>query len=109
MAERLGVSQRTVQRYDQGATLKPHKRLQAALDTAAVQEWQPRVRAQARVHTTSSGELAVEPRAADGSEAVDDSADDGRTRQIAVRASPTAATTPSPPRRPERRMKSFAR
>ncbi|WTH73603.1 HTH domain-containing protein (plasmid) [Streptomyces sp. NBC_01238] len=48
LADRLGVSTRTVERYRAGKLTKPQKRLQAALVEATESEWQPQVRAQAR-------------------------------------------------------------
>ncbi|MFE6744124.1 telomere-protecting terminal protein Tpg [Streptomyces tubercidicus] len=90
VAERLGVSQRTVQRYRQGSSSKPHKRLQAALETETAQEWQPQVRAQARAHAAATGGLRIETRAVFGFSGARGSSDDGRTRRIAIRASPSA-------------------
>ncbi|MEU9489316.1 hypothetical protein AB0D83_37770 [Streptomyces decoyicus] len=79
-----------MQRYRQGASSKPHKRLQAALETETVQEWQPQVRAQARAHAATTGGLRIETRAVFGFSGARGSSDDGRTRQITVRASPSA-------------------
>ncbi|MEU0633833.1 helix-turn-helix domain-containing protein [Streptomyces sp. NPDC005989] len=44
LAERLGVSRKTVQRYLSGASTKPNKRLQAALVQETESEWQPQIR-----------------------------------------------------------------
>ncbi|MGA4953782.1 telomere-protecting terminal protein Tpg [Streptomyces lydicamycinicus] len=90
VAERLGVSQRTVQRYRQGASSRPHKRLQEALETETVQEWQPQVRAQVRAHAATMGGLRIETRAVFGFSGPRGSSDCGRTRQISVRASASA-------------------
>ncbi|MEK8141922.1 HTH domain-containing protein [Streptomyces sp. M10(2022)] len=49
LAERLGVSRRTVERYRAEKLTTPQKRLQAALVEETESEWQPQVRAQ-RAH-----------------------------------------------------------
>ena len=59
LAERLGVSRKTVQRYLSGASTKPNKRLQEALVQETESEWQPQVRAQARQRAASSGGLVI--------------------------------------------------
>ncbi|MEV6742673.1 HTH domain-containing protein [Streptomyces sp. NPDC051104] len=43
LAERLGVSRKTVERYLSGASKKPQKRLRAALVKETEAEWQPQV------------------------------------------------------------------
>ncbi|MFE7935668.1 telomere-protecting terminal protein Tpg, partial [Streptomyces sp. NPDC057456] len=63
LAERLGVSRKTVQRYLSGASTKPNKRLQEALVQETESEWQPQVRAQARQRATSSRGLVISCRA----------------------------------------------
>ncbi len=54
LAERLGVSRRTVERYRAGKLTTPQKRLQAALVEETESEWQPQVRAQARAKASTS-------------------------------------------------------
>ncbi|MGW3304933.1 telomere-protecting terminal protein Tpg, partial [Streptomyces rubiginosohelvolus] len=53
LAERLGVSRRTVERYRAGALTTPQKRLQAALVEETESEWQPQVRAQGRAQAAN--------------------------------------------------------
>ncbi|MFC7924761.1 telomere-protecting terminal protein Tpg [Streptomyces cinereoruber] len=62
VAERLGTSRRTVERYLAGKLTKPQKRLQAALVEATESEWQPQVRAQAR----AGGDLQGDDAGGDG-------------------------------------------
>jgi transcriptional regulator with XRE-family HTH domain len=90
LAERLGVSRRTVQRYRAGQLTKPQKKLQAALVEETESEWQPQVRAQAREEAATSGGMMVYVVAYFGFTA-SGSADDGRERHITTPISPTYA------------------
>ncbi|MFJ1829317.1 telomere-protecting terminal protein Tpg [Streptomyces sp. NPDC087532] len=81
LADRLGVSRKTVQRYLSGASTKPNKRLQEALVQEAESEWQPQVRAQARQRATTSGGLVIKFRASLGFTA-NGSSDDARVRDL---------------------------
>ncbi|MFF7986946.1 telomere-protecting terminal protein Tpg [Streptomyces sp. NPDC007901] len=90
LAERLGISQRTVQRYRTGQLKKPQKRLQAALVEETATEWQPQVRAQARERAATSGGMHVKVYAYFGFEA-SGSSDDGRERFITTAIPPTHA------------------
>ncbi|MET9468041.1 terminal protein [Streptomyces sp. NPDC006544] len=83
LAERVGTSTRTIERYRAGKLKKPQKRLQAALVEATESEWQPQVRAQA---STSRG-MMVEVTAYFGFTCTG-SSDDGRERQITTDISP---------------------
>ncbi|MGW8985174.1 telomere-protecting terminal protein Tpg [Streptomyces parvus] len=90
LAERLGVSRKTVQRYLSGASTKPNKRLQAALVEETELEWQPQVRAQARQRAASSGGLVISCRAYFGL-GPEGTSDAGRVRDITVAVSPSHA------------------
>ncbi|MEW2623571.1 HTH domain-containing protein [Streptomyces sp. NPDC048106] len=90
LAERLGVSRKTVQRYLSGASTKPNKRLQAALVRETESEWQPQVRAQARQRAASSGGLVISCRAYFGL-GPEGTSDAGRVRDITVAVSPSRA------------------
>lgn len=87
LAERLGVSRRTVERYRAGKLKTPQKRLQAALVEETESEWQPQVRAQARERAATSGGMSVEVTAYFGFTCTG-SSDDGRERQITTDISP---------------------
>ncbi|WP_329028435.1 telomere-protecting terminal protein Tpg [Streptomyces sp. NBC_00690] len=87
VAERLGASRRTVERYRAGKVTKPQKRLQAALVEATESEWQPQVRARARQQASTSSGMVVEVTAYFGF-ACKGSSDDGRERQITTDISP---------------------
>ncbi|MGJ5899292.1 telomere-protecting terminal protein Tpg [Streptomyces niveiscabiei] len=88
LAERLGVSRRTVERYRAGSLKTPQKRLQAALVEETESEWQPQVRAQAREQASTSSGMMVEVTAYFGFTA-SGSSDDGRIRTITTPISPT--------------------
>ncbi|MGO1025725.1 telomere-protecting terminal protein Tpg [Streptomyces rubiginosohelvolus] len=90
LAERLGVSRKTVQRYLSGASTKPNKRLKAALVEETESEWQPQVRAQARQRAASSGGLVISCRAYFGL-GPEGTSDAGRVRDITVAVSPSHA------------------
>lgn len=90
LAERLGVSRKTVQRYLSGASTKPNKRLQAALVQETESEWQPQVRARARQRAASSGGLVISCRAYFGF-GPEGTSDAGRVRDITVDVSPSHA------------------
>ncbi|MFD7667810.1 telomere-protecting terminal protein Tpg [Streptomyces sp. NPDC059788] len=90
LAERLGVSRKTVQRYLSGASAKPNKRLQETLIHETESEWQPQVRAQARQRAVSSGGLVITFRATLGFTA-NGSSDDARPRDLSIAVSPSHA------------------
>lgn len=83
LAERLGISRKTVQRYLSGASVKPNKRLQEVLVQETESEWQPQVRAQAKQRAASSVGLAISCRAYFGF-GPDGTSDAGRVRDVSV-------------------------
>ncbi|MFF4227468.1 telomere-protecting terminal protein Tpg [Streptomyces abikoensis] len=87
LAERLGVSRKTVQRYLSGASTKPNKRLQQALTQETESEWQPQVRAHARQRAATSGGLVISCRAYFGF-GPDGTSDAGRVRDLSVAVAP---------------------
>ncbi|MGY3676421.1 telomere-protecting terminal protein Tpg [Streptomyces sp. TE33382] len=90
LAERLGVSRRTVERYRAGKLTTPQKRLQAALVEETESEWQPQVRAQVREQAATSNGMMVDVTAHFGFTCTG-SSDDGRERSITTAISPTYA------------------
>ncbi|MGV9844800.1 telomere-protecting terminal protein Tpg [Streptomyces fungicidicus] len=88
LAERVGTSTRTIERYRAGKLKKPQKRLQAALVEATESEWQPQVRARAREQASTSSGMMVEVTAYFGF-TCSGSSDDGRIRTITTPISPT--------------------
>ncbi|MEU8465788.1 terminal protein [Streptomyces sp. NPDC029003] len=90
LAERLGVSRRTVERYRAGTLTTPQKRLQAALVEETESEWQPQVRAQVREQASTNSGMMVDVTAYFGFVGKG-SSDDGRERSITTDISPTYA------------------
>ncbi|MET9017041.1 HTH domain-containing protein [Streptomyces olivaceoviridis] len=88
LAERLGVSRRTVERYRAGTLTAPQKRLRAALVEGTESEWQPQVRAQARHQAAASSGIMVDVTAYFGFTWTG-SSNDGRERTITTAISPT--------------------
>ncbi|QTA36766.1 hypothetical protein JHY03_69820 (plasmid) [Streptomyces sp. CA-256286] len=93
LAERLGVSRRTVERYRAGKLTPPQKHLEAALVEKTESAWQPQVRAKAREQASTSGGIMVHVVAYFGFTA-SGSSDDGRERHI------TTAVLAAPEHRP---------
>ncbi|MEU0273771.1 terminal protein [Streptomyces sp. NPDC006307] len=89
LAERLGVSRRTVERYRAGQLTQPQK-LQAALVEETESEWQPQVKARAREQAATSTGMMVRVVAHFGFTA-NGSSGDGRERTILTPISPTYA------------------
>ncbi|MFF4756634.1 telomere-protecting terminal protein Tpg [Streptomyces sp. NPDC002514] len=90
LAERVGTSTRTIERYRAAKLKKPQKRLQAALVEATESEWQPQVRARAREQASTSSGMMVEVAAYFGF-TCSGSSDDGRLRTITTPISPIYA------------------
>ncbi|MGA5823486.1 telomere-protecting terminal protein Tpg [Kitasatospora sp. NPDC094028] len=91
LAARLGVSQRTVQRYRAGTVTKPRTAAREALQDETCEHWQEDVRAQVREHAANSGGLTIETRARFGFDAGAGTSDDPRRRQITQHVSPAHA------------------
>ncbi|SEO62607.1 telomere-protecting terminal protein Tpg [Actinacidiphila rubida] len=82
VAQRLQVSQRTVERYVKGTLRHPRPELAARLEREVRKDWQPRVRARARRHAATSGGIVVETRAQFGYTGAPGSSDQDRMRLL---------------------------
>ncbi|MEV6400055.1 XRE family transcriptional regulator [Streptomyces sp. NPDC051907] len=91
VALRLGVSQRTVERYLTGQFKHPRKDLAARMAAEVRRDWQPRVRQRAQKAAASTGGLVIETRARFGFTAAPGSTDDGRVRRITQHLPPAYA------------------
>jgi transcriptional regulator with XRE-family HTH domain len=91
VAGRLGVSQRTVERYLKGQLRRPRRDLAARLEREVRRDWQPRVQQRAKKHAAVSGGIVVETRARFGFTAAPGSTDDGRMRRITQHLPPVYA------------------
>ncbi|MGW7440882.1 telomere-protecting terminal protein Tpg [Streptomyces sp. NPDC054849] len=91
VAEELGVSQRSVERYRKGDRKTPPKAVADRIDTAVRARWQPVVRARRRKEAAISTGITVETRARFGYTAPVGSTDDGRMRRLTVHLPPLYA------------------
>jgi len=88
VADRLAVSQRTVERYLKGTLRRPRRELAARLEREVRRDWQPRVRARARTRAATSDGIVVETRARLGYSGAPGSTDEDRTRLLTQRLPP---------------------
>ncbi|MFF4450913.1 telomere-protecting terminal protein Tpg [Streptomyces sp. NPDC001502] len=86
VAARLGVTQRTVQRYLKGDRA-PNAKAAAALEREVRKDWQPKVKARAEKQAAARG-IVVETRARFGFRAPAGTTDDGRLRRITQHITP---------------------
>ncbi|MCH0561351.1 hypothetical protein [Streptomyces sp. MUM 16J] len=84
VAQEIGVSQRSVERYRKGERKHPPKDIAAKIDDAVRQRWQPQVRKRRRKQAATTG-ITVETRARFGYTAPVGTTDDGRFRRLTVR------------------------
>ncbi|AOP48154.1 telomere-protecting terminal protein Tpg [Streptomyces lydicus] len=82
VAELLGVSQRTVERYVKAQIKRPRPELAARMEREVRRRWQPRVRERARKRAATTGGIVIETRARFGFTAAPGTTDDGRIRRI---------------------------
>ncbi|WP_333732564.1 telomere-protecting terminal protein Tpg [Streptomyces sp. IBSBF 3010] len=82
VAEVLGVSQRTVERYVAGTLRRPRQDLRDRMGREVAQRWQPQVRARARARAGSTDGLVIYTRARFGYTAAPGTTDDARIRDI---------------------------
>lgn len=89
VAQRLGVSARTVQRYATGQIKSPRADVAQRLEAAVRERWQPRVRQRALRRAAGAG-VVVETRAQFGFTAAPGTTDDARQRRITQHLPPDA-------------------
>ncbi|MGW7528763.1 telomere-protecting terminal protein Tpg [Streptomyces sp. NPDC054783] len=82
VAELLGISQRTVERYVTGQLKHPRPELAARLEREVRSRWQPQVRARAKQRAVSTDGLVFATRARFGFTAAPGTTDDARVRDI---------------------------
>ncbi|MGW2331692.1 telomere-protecting terminal protein Tpg [Streptomyces sp. NPDC001700] len=91
VAEALGVSQRTVERYVAGKLKRPRRDLRARIEREVKRRWQPQIRAKARKKAASTDGLVVSTRARFGFTAAPGTTDDARIRDITQALPPVYA------------------
>ncbi|MFG2887375.1 telomere-protecting terminal protein Tpg [Streptomyces sp. NPDC048297] len=84
VAQELGITQRSVERYRTGARKQPPKEIADRIDAAVRARWQPRVRDRRRKQAATRTGITVEARARFGYSAPIGTTDDGRQRRITV-------------------------
>ncbi|MEU8992851.1 XRE family transcriptional regulator [Streptomyces sp. NPDC048558] len=91
VAEEIGVSQRSVERYRKGERKHPPQAIAERIDDAVRQRWQPQVRKRRQRQAAATGGITVETRARFGYTAPIGTTDDGRFRRLTVHLPPAYA------------------
>ncbi|MEU9575403.1 XRE family transcriptional regulator [Streptomyces massasporeus] len=91
VAEEIGVSQRSVERYRKGERKHPPKTIAERIDAAVRQRWQPQVRKRRQKQAATATGITVETRARFGYTAPVGTTDDGRIRRLTVHLPPEYA------------------
>jgi hypothetical protein len=91
VAQEIGVSQRSVERYRKGERKHPPKHIADKIDAAVRSRWQPLVRKRRRKQAAATGGITVETRARFGYTAPVGTTDDGRFRRLTVHLPPAYA------------------
>jgi transcriptional regulator with XRE-family HTH domain len=91
VAEELGVSQRSVERYRRGDRKRPPRHIADRIDAAVRARWQPLVRKRRRREAATTGGITIETRARFGYSAPIGSTDDPRLRRLTVHLPPAYA------------------
>ncbi len=91
VAQEIGVTADSVNRYRRGARKHARADVAAKLDEAVRQRWQPQVRKRRQKQAAASGGITVETRARFGYTAPVGTTDDGRFRRLTVHLPPAYA------------------
>ncbi|MFF8830908.1 telomere-protecting terminal protein Tpg [Streptomyces sp. NPDC015131] len=91
VAQEIGVTADSVNRYRRGARKNPPKEVADRIDAAVRARWQPRVRRRRREQAAATTGITVETRARFGYTAPVGSTDDGRVRRLTVHLPPAYA------------------
>ncbi len=91
VAQLLGISQRTVERYIKAQIRRPRKDLAARIEREVRRRWQPKVRERAQRRAAQTGGITLETRARFGFTAAPGTTDDGRIRLITQHLPPPYA------------------
>jgi hypothetical protein len=84
VAQELGITQRSVERYRTGERRRPPRPIADRIDAAVRARWQPQVRDRRRRQAATTTGITVEARARFGYTAPVGTTDDGRLRRITV-------------------------
>ncbi|KAB1987428.1 telomere-protecting terminal protein Tpg [Streptomyces triticiradicis] len=84
VAELLGISQRTVERYVNNQIKKPRPQLADRLGAEVLARWQPQIRARARQAAATSGGIMIDVQGRFGYTAAGGSTDQSRVRHLTL-------------------------
>ncbi|QGV82279.1 telomere-protecting terminal protein Tpg [Streptomyces ficellus] len=82
VADLLGISQRTVERYVRNQIKHPRKDLADRLEREVRRRWQPQIRAKAKKQAATTDGIVIDTRARFGFTAAPGSTDDARLRHL---------------------------
>ncbi|GGT16114.1 telomere-protecting terminal protein Tpg [Streptomyces chromofuscus] len=91
VAELLGITQRTVERYVRDQIKVPRRELADRLEREVRRRWQPQVRARAKQTAATTGGIVIDTRARFGYTAAPGTTDDARLRHLTVALPPEYA------------------
>ncbi|MCP3822859.1 XRE family transcriptional regulator [Streptomyces sp. A3M-1-3] len=91
VADLLGISQRTVERYVKDEIKHPRKALAGRLEREVKSRWQPQIRAKAKQAAATTGGIVIDTRARFGYTAAPGTTDDSRLRHLTVALPPVYA------------------
>ncbi|GAA0396427.1 helix-turn-helix transcriptional regulator [Streptomyces luteireticuli] len=91
VAQLLGVTQRTVERYVKDQIRRPRPDLAARIEREVRKRWQPQVRARAKEAAATTDGIMVDTRARFGYTAAPGTTDDARLRHLTVALPPQYA------------------
>jgi DNA-binding transcriptional regulator YdaS (Cro superfamily) len=91
VAQELGVTADSVNRYRRGARRHPRADVTSKINDAVRQRWQPQVRKRRQKQAAATGGITVETRARFGYTAPVGTTDDGRFRRLTVHLPPAYA------------------
>ncbi|MDQ0746078.1 hypothetical protein QF034_000309 [Streptomyces africanus] len=91
VAELLGITQRTVERYVKDQIRRPRPDLARRMEREVTQRWQPQIRARAKDTAATTGGIVIDTRARFGYTAAPGSTDDARLRHLTVALPPQYA------------------
>ncbi|MDQ1065263.1 telomere-protecting terminal protein Tpg [Streptomyces canus] len=94
VAQEIGVTADSVNRYRRGARKHARKDVAAKIDDAVRQRWQPQVRKRGQRKAATTGGITVETRARFGYTAPVGTTDDGRFRRLTVHLPPGVRPPP---------------
>ncbi|WP_432584915.1 XRE family transcriptional regulator [Streptomyces sp. HD1123-B1] len=88
VAELLGITQRTVERYVKNQIKRPRADLAARMEREVRKRWQPQIRARAKQTAATTDGIVIDTRARFGYTAAPGSTDDARLRHLTLALPP---------------------